>query len=234
MDLSREIARGRRSGPIPPELVRELAALSAASEDQLHVLAGAGRWDLYAQGESIVRPGSGSQFVFIVIDGIVRVYADPGAGHTATLFFLRHDDILDVGRLPDPLGEVLYAEAFSRQVLLCRFPWQVFHTTALAHPQTAWAVLAQSRSREQQAACRLIECTCRDATARTAHIVSEVHRAMPAQLAGMSQERSAEIVGISVTATKRALKAFERRRLVHHIPGKRGVEVLDDETLATL
>lgn len=234
MDLSREIARGRRSGPIPLELVRELAVLSAAGEEQLRVLAGAGRWDLYAQGESIVRPGSGSEFVFIVVDGVVRVYADPGARHGATLFFLARDDILDVGLLPDPLEEVLYAEAFSGQVVLCRFPWQVFHTTTLEHPQTAWAVLAQARSREQQAASRLIECTCRDATIRTVPILAEVHRAMPAQLAGLSQERLAEIIGISVTATKRALKALERRRLVHHTAGKRGVEVLDDETLANL
>ena len=234
MDLSRKIARGRRSGPIPPELVRELAVLSAAGEEQLRVLAGVGRWDLYAQGESIVRPGSGPDFVLIVVDGIVRVYGDPGAGHSATLFFRAHDDILDIGRLPDSLAEVLYAEALSRQVLLCRFPWLVFHTTTLEHPQTSWAVLAQARSREQQAACRLIECTCRDATTRTAHIIAEVHRAMPAQLAGMSQERLAEIIGLSVTATKRTLKALERRHLVHHTPGKRGVEVLDDETLAGL
>ncbi len=180
MDLSPEIASGRRSGPITPELVRELAVLRAASEEQLRVLAGVGRWDLYAQGESIVRPGSGLEFVFIVVDGVVRVYGDPGAGHSATLFFLAHADILDAGRLPDPLGDVLYAEAFSRQVLLYRFPWQVFHTTTLAHPQTAWAVLTQARRREQQAACRLIDCTCRDTTTRTAHILAEVHRAIPA------------------------------------------------------
>lgn len=234
MDLSPEIARGRRSGPIPAELVRQFAVLRDASEEQLRVLAGVGRWDLYAPGESIVRPGSGPDFVFIVVDGIVRVYGDPGAGHSATLFFRAHDDILDIGRLPDPLGEVLYAEAFSKQVLLCRFPWQVFHTTALAHPPTAWAVLAQARSREQQAACRLIECTCRDATTRTAHILAEVHRTMPMQLAGMSQERLAEIIGISVTTTKRAVRTLERRHLVQHTAGKRGVEVLDDDTLANL
>jgi len=234
MDLSPEIASGCRSGPITPELVRELAVLRAASEEQLRVLAGVGRWDLYAQGESIVRPGSGLEFVFIVVDGVVRVYGDPGAGHSATLFFLAHADILDAGRLPDPLGDVLYAEAFSRQVLLYRFPWQVFHTATLAHPQTAWAVLTQARRREQQAACRLIDCTCRDTTTRTAHILAEVHRAIPAQLAGMSQERLAEIVGISVTATKRAVRTLEHRHLVQHTAGKRGVEVLDDETLATL
>lgn len=234
MDLSPEIARGRRSGRITPEVVRDIAVLRAASEEQLRVLTGMGRWDLYAPGESIVRPGSGSDYVFIVVDGVVRVYGDPGAGHSATLFFLARDDILDVGRLPDPLGDVLYAEALSRQVLLCRFPWQVFHTTTLGHPQTARAVLAQARSREQQAVCRLIECTCRDATTRTAHILAEVHRAMPAQLAGMSQERLAEIIGISVTATKRAVRTLERRHLVQHALGKRGMEVLDDDTLASL
>lgn len=234
MDLSREIARGRRSGPITAHFAQELAVLRGASEDYLGVLASAGRWDLYVEGERVVRPGSGLDRVYIVLDGVVRVFADPGTGHSATLFFLACQDILDVGQLSGDLGEVLYAEAFSRQVVLCRFPWQAFHDVALSSVDTAWSVLAQARTQKHEAVCRLIDSACGDATTRTGHVIAEVDRVSASQLAEMSKERLAQIVGISDSSMKRALKVLERRRLVQHSPGKRGVEALDSEGLADL
>jgi CRP/FNR family transcriptional regulator len=218
-------------------VIREKAICQSLSEDELDSLSAVGRHQALKRGQTVVWQGDESLLVGNVIDGVLKLSVTSAEGKDQTLGIMFPSDF--VGR---PFGaRTQHSVVALTDAHICTFRRSGFDDFARRHPDLEHSLLQRTlldldRTREW-----MVLLGRKSAMARVASFLvamgERVGRAVQADGDGtlrfdlpLSRQDIADLLGLTIETVSRQITHLRERGIIE-TPGRRGIVVLDGESL---
>jgi CRP-like cAMP-binding protein len=176
----------------------------------------------YIPGEMIFAPTRDSAYVYILEDGLVRIYRQSKSGAEATLGHVSPGEVF--GELPALISDGLesFAEAVKPSVVR-KIPRTVFRRLLDARPTLMFEVTKQIGTRLRRISSRVEQLVFCDVRTRAARVLLELTRDFGKREAGrividvpLTQGDFATLVGTLRQTVNPSLREFKRKGWIGH------------------
>jgi CRP/FNR family transcriptional regulator len=218
-------------------VIREKAICQSLSEDELDSLNAVGRHQALKRGQTVVWQGDESLLVGNVIDGVLKLSVTSAEGKDQTLGIMFPSDF--IGR---PFGaRTQHSVVALTDAHICTFRRSGFDDFARRHPDLEhsllqrtlldldrtreWMVLLGRKSAMARLASFLVAMGERVGRTVQADDNGTLHFDLP-----LSRQDIADLLGLTIETVSRQITHLRERGIIE-TPGRRGIVVLDGESL---